>query len=161
MSLSHFKGFGQPHNYSKRRISRVQRLLQKDRGSEVSGSRSAQGRNGADDEQRAPALDGAARHKAEWVQGSAVDPEVAALNLASLDGQAPYEYLFYSDQIKRLNTGRLPSWILKKYAHIEDGAGGLLASIHSPERMSFGDALSLISHGSTPRKEAIRSTSIL
>ncbi len=121
MSLSHFKGFGQPHNYSKRRISRVQRLLQKDRGSEVSGSRSAQGRNGADDEQRAPALDGAARHKAEWVQGSAVDPEVAALNLASLDGQAPYEYLFYSDQIKRLNTGRLPSWILKKYAHIEDG----------------------------------------
>jgi hypothetical protein len=29
--------------------------------------------------------------------------------------------LFYSDGIKRLNTGRLPSWILKKYSHIEKG----------------------------------------
>ncbi|MDP8966871.1 MAG: DUF3854 domain-containing protein [Cyanobacteriota bacterium] len=39
----------------------------------------------------------------------------------SLEGQAPYERLFYSDSIKRLNTGRLPGWILKKYSHIETG----------------------------------------
>ncbi len=61
------------------------------------------------------------QHKAEWVQGSAIDPEITALNLLSLEGQIPYEYLFYSDQIKRLNTGRLPSWILKRYSHIEQG----------------------------------------
>jgi hypothetical protein len=61
------------------------------------------------------------KHHNEWVQGSAVDPEITALNVVSLEGQAPYERLFYSDQIKRLNTGRLPSWILKRYSHIEDG----------------------------------------
>lgn len=61
------------------------------------------------------------QHRAEWIQKSAIDPEIAALNLVSLEGQAPYERLFYSDNIKRLNTGRLPSWILKKYSYIEQG----------------------------------------
>jgi hypothetical protein len=60
------------------------------------------------------------RHWKEW-EASAVAPELIAINLLSLDGQAPFECLFYSDQIKRLNTGRLPGWILKKYAHIEQG----------------------------------------
>jgi hypothetical protein len=60
-------------------------------------------------------------HLKEWTTGSGIDPEIAALNLVSMDGQAPYERLFYSDTIKRLNTGRLPSWILNKYAHIEHG----------------------------------------
>jgi hypothetical protein len=41
--------------------------------------------------------------------------------LVSLSKQDPYEYLFYSDSIKRLNTGRLPTWILKKYSHIDLG----------------------------------------
>jgi hypothetical protein len=60
-------------------------------------------------------------HWDEWVVSSAIDPHLTALNLASLNGLAPYEQLFYSDQINRLNTGRLPSWILKKYSHIEQG----------------------------------------
>jgi hypothetical protein len=52
---------------------------------------------------------------------SAIDPQIAELNFVSLKGVAPYDYLFYSDGIKRLNTGRLPTWILKKYSHIELG----------------------------------------
>jgi hypothetical protein len=60
------------------------------------------------------------KHWQEW-EASAIDPELIALNLLSLDGHAPYERLFYSDSIKRLNTGRLPGWILKKYSHIEQG----------------------------------------
>ena len=62
-----------------------------------------------------------AQHRAEWIQGSAIDPEVTALNMVSLEGSAPYERLFYSESIKRLNAGRLPTWILKKYSHIEQG----------------------------------------
>ena len=54
-------------------------------------------------------------------QEECIAPEIISLNLISLSKQAPYEYLFYSDGIKRLNTGRLPSWILKKYSHIELG----------------------------------------
>ena len=60
------------------------------------------------------------KHWQEW-EASAVNPEVIGLNLVSLDGYAPYEKLFYSDAIKRLNSGRLPGWILKKYSHIEHG----------------------------------------
>jgi hypothetical protein len=60
------------------------------------------------------------RHLEEW-RASSIDPEVIALNLVSLDGYAPHERLFYGDSIKRLNTGRLPGWILKKYSHIEHG----------------------------------------
>lgn len=60
-------------------------------------------------------------HWQEWVEGSAIDPELTALNLASLDGNAPFEQLFYSDKIERLNTGRLPSWILNRYRHLEKG----------------------------------------
>jgi hypothetical protein len=60
-------------------------------------------------------------HLNEWLVGSGIDPEIATLNLISLDGQAPYDRLFYSDKIKRLNTGRLPGWILKRCAHLELG----------------------------------------
>jgi len=58
------------------------------------------------------------RHLSEWNK-SAIAPEITSLNLVSLSEQAPYGYLFYSDSIKRLNTGRLPTWILKKYSHIK------------------------------------------
>jgi len=60
------------------------------------------------------------RHRQEW-NASAIAPEITSLNLVSLSKQDPYEYLFYSDSIKRLNTGRLPTWILKKYSHIDLG----------------------------------------
>jgi hypothetical protein len=57
----------------------------------------------------------------EWIEGSGVDETIVSLNVESLEGYAPFERLFYSDSIKRLNTGRLPGWILKKYSHIEQG----------------------------------------
>jgi hypothetical protein len=60
-------------------------------------------------------------HSDEWIKGSGIDPALTALNLVSLDGYAPFERLFYSEKIKRLNTGRLPSWILNRYAHLEKG----------------------------------------
>jgi hypothetical protein len=59
-------------------------------------------------------------HLKEW-EASAIDPEITTLNMVSLEGYAPHEQLFYSDGIKRLNSGRLPTWILKKYSHIEHG----------------------------------------
>ena len=61
-----------------------------------------------------------ARHLKEW-EASAIDPEITALNMVSLDGDAPFEQLFYSDCIRRLNSGRLPSPMLKKYSHLEHG----------------------------------------
>jgi hypothetical protein len=57
----------------------------------------------------------------EWTEGSAIDPDLTKLNLISLDWDAPFERLFYSDKIQRLNTGRLPGWILRRYAHLEQG----------------------------------------
>jgi hypothetical protein len=85
------------------------RILQKDIGSEVGGRPQTEKRT------YNPAL-----HIQEW-EASGIDPEITALNMVSLDGNEPYEQLFYSDSIKRLNSGRLPSWILKKYSHIEHG----------------------------------------
>lgn len=61
------------------------------------------------------------KHWHELTVGSAIDPEIARLNVISLEGSAPFERLFYSEKIKRLNTGRLPGWILKRYAHLESG----------------------------------------
>jgi hypothetical protein len=54
-------------------------------------------------------------HPQHWQElaASAIDPLIAELNFVSLKGVAPYDYLFYSDGIKRLNTGRLPLGILK------------------------------------------------
>lgn len=145
MKPSSFKGFGTPHRYSKGKINRVKRILQKDSGSEVGGSGSTQRGDGSNDEQGIRDTNNRSegsnstislhlqnqrelhhvydsnRHRTEWIQGSAIDPDLTALNLVSLVGQAPYEYLFYSDGIKRLNTGRLPGWILKKYRHVEHG----------------------------------------
>jgi hypothetical protein len=57
----------------------------------------------------------------EWVEGSGVDEGIVRLNVQYLEGEEPFEFLLYSDKIKRLNSGRLPGWILKKYAHTEAG----------------------------------------
>jgi hypothetical protein len=69
------------------------------------------------------AVIGSTIHPQHWQElaASAIDPLIAELNFVSLKGVAPYDYLFYSDGIKRLNTGRLPLGILKKYSHIEMG----------------------------------------
>ena len=60
-------------------------------------------------------------HWLEWVVGSRIDPEIAALNLRSLSGSAAYDYLLYSNKLPRRNDGRLSSGILRSYEHIEAG----------------------------------------
>jgi hypothetical protein len=64
--------------------------------------------------------DSQAKHQQEW-RGSCVDEELIALNVRSLYGTLPYEYLLYSPKISRRNDGRLRDRDLKKYQHIELG----------------------------------------
>ncbi|AFZ22255.1 plasmid replication protein, CyRepA1 family [Allocoleopsis franciscana] len=59
-------------------------------------------------------------HYQEWLD-SAVDPGIIELNVRSLSGNQPYEYLVYSDDIPRRNDGRLTDHWLKKYRHTEQG----------------------------------------
>ena len=61
-----------------------------------------------------------ARHWQEWL-ASAVDPDIIALNVHSMEGQRPYEYLCYSPLLPRTNTGRLAAWVLNRYTHTEHG----------------------------------------
>ena len=60
------------------------------------------------------------QHLTEWLNSS-VDKEIIALNVISLSGTTPYEYLLYSSSISRRNDGRLRDGDLKKYRHIEYG----------------------------------------
>lgn len=59
-------------------------------------------------------------HLTEWLN-SGVDEELIALNVQSLSGTLPYDYLLYSPKISRRNDGRLRDKDLKKYQHIEHG----------------------------------------
>jgi Domain of unknown function (DUF3854) len=59
-------------------------------------------------------------HLQEWLD-SGVDEELIALNVRSLSGTTPYDYLLYSPNISRRNDGRLRDRDLKKYQHIELG----------------------------------------
>jgi Domain of unknown function (DUF3854) len=56
----------------------------------------------------------------EWLE-SGVDKEIFFLNVTSLSGTTPYEYLLYSPKISRRNDGRLRDGDLMKYRHIEQG----------------------------------------
>ena len=60
-------------------------------------------------------------HWREWVVGSRINPEIAALNLRSLSGSTAYDYLLYSDKLPRRNDGRLANGTLRCYRHIESG----------------------------------------
>jgi hypothetical protein len=60
-------------------------------------------------------------HFDEWVVDSGVDPEIVAANVVSLSGDAPYDYLLYSDNLPRRNDGRVVDWVLRRYKHVEDG----------------------------------------
>jgi hypothetical protein len=62
----------------------------------------------------------AVNHLQEW-GNSCVDDQLTRLNVTSLEGQDPYEYLLYSDAIPRRNDGRVKGHILKRYQHIEGG----------------------------------------
>jgi hypothetical protein len=63
---------------------------------------------------------GLPQHFQEWLD-SRVDKEIFFLNVTSLSGITPYEYLLYSPKISRRNDGRLRDGDLKKYRHIEQG----------------------------------------
>jgi hypothetical protein len=56
------------------------------------------------------------QHLQEW-HDSGVDAEITYLNVKSLEGTTPYEYLIYSPKISRRNDGRLRDGDLKKYRH--------------------------------------------
>ncbi len=56
----------------------------------------------------------------EW-QASAVDRELTHLNVVSLEGASPAEYLLYSNSIPRRNDGRISDGFLQRYAHTDAG----------------------------------------
>jgi hypothetical protein len=56
----------------------------------------------------------------EW-QESCVDEQLTHLNVTALDGDRPYDYLFYADSIPRRNDGRIGESLLKRYQHLENG----------------------------------------
>jgi len=56
----------------------------------------------------------------EW-KASGVDEELTNLNVISLSGNSPSEYLLYSNSIPRRNDGRISSRFLQRYAHIDAG----------------------------------------
>lgn len=60
-------------------------------------------------------------HQQEWLN-SKIAPDLIALNLQSLTGTNPYEYLFYGlPYSERRNDGRIRDKWLNRYRHIEDG----------------------------------------
>ena len=62
------------------------------------------------------------KHCDEWVAGSGIDQKLTALNLISLNGDSPHEYLLYAlGRSERRNDGRLNERWLKRYAHLSDG----------------------------------------
>ncbi len=63
------------------------------------------------------------QHLEEW-RNSGVNDELTRLNVESLSGYAPHERLLYSPKLERLNTGRVASWLLHRYAHTEKGGWG-------------------------------------
>jgi hypothetical protein len=63
-----------------------------------------------------------AKHLQEWLE-SQVDESLIRLNVTSLDGYDPHEYLLYGLPLTdRRNDGRLRDQWLRRYAHTEAGA---------------------------------------
>ena len=56
----------------------------------------------------------------EW-KASGVDEELTNLNVVSLKGTSPAEYLLYSNSIPRRNDGRISEGFLQRYAHTDAG----------------------------------------
>jgi hypothetical protein len=56
----------------------------------------------------------------EWLD-STVDEGIINLNVHSLEGLEAYDYLLYSDKLKRTNTGTLSRDNLQRYAFLENG----------------------------------------
>ncbi|WP_019508627.1 plasmid replication protein, CyRepA1 family [Pleurocapsa sp. PCC 7319] len=56
----------------------------------------------------------------EW-KASGVDEKLTHLNVVSLQGTSPAEYLLYSNSIPRRNDGRISERFLQRYAHTDAG----------------------------------------
>lgn len=88
---------------------------------------------------------------------SAVDPAIVRANVVSLDGEAVYDYLFYSPHLPRTNTGRVTAGYLREYACLE--AGGWWCSGLDPlnnwHPMLWGQF-----KADNPRRRAVASSSI-
>ena len=62
------------------------------------------------------------KHWDEWVKLSAVDRDLTSLNVVSLSGNSPHDYLLYSlPRSERRNDGRIRDKWLRRYAHTEHG----------------------------------------
>lgn len=59
-------------------------------------------------------------HLIEW-NASCVDPELTQLNVIPLEGDRPFDYLLYADNLPRRNGGRVCDRILKRYSHLNQG----------------------------------------
>ncbi len=59
-------------------------------------------------------------YRGEW-KASGVDEELTDLNVVSLDGASPTEYLLYANSIPRRNDGRVSEGFLQRYAHTDAG----------------------------------------
>ena len=59
-------------------------------------------------------------YRGEW-KASGVDPELTDLNVVSLHGTSPTEYLLYANSIPRRNDGRVSERFLQRYAHTDAG----------------------------------------
>ncbi|MGB2923851.1 MAG: plasmid replication protein, CyRepA1 family [Limnothrix sp.] len=59
-------------------------------------------------------------HVQEW-QRSCVDEKLIDMNVISLEGDRPLDYLLYSDELPRRNDGRLGDSYLQRYQHTEAG----------------------------------------
>lgn len=59
-------------------------------------------------------------HQKEW-GSSCVDDQLTRLNVTTLEGLNPLEYLLYADAIPRRNDGRVSHHILKRYEHTQHG----------------------------------------
>ncbi|NEO59217.1 MAG: DUF3854 domain-containing protein [Moorea sp. SIO4G2] len=62
----------------------------------------------------------AERHLQEWRE-SGVNDEIIALNVTSLSGQEAIGRLFVSSKLERRNDGRVASYLLRHYEHVEAG----------------------------------------
>ncbi len=75
----------------------------------------------------------------EWVNNSAVDPEIVKLNVLPLEGDIVYEYLT-SENSQRLNAGRLASNLMKRYELAASDGGWWVSGVDpvTGERMQWG-----------------------
>ncbi|MDJ1177344.1 DUF3854 domain-containing protein [Roseofilum sp. BLCC_M91] len=59
-------------------------------------------------------------HLLEW-EASGVDRQLTQLNVIPLEGQTPYNYLLYADDLPRRKDGRLRANIMQRYQHLKQG----------------------------------------